>query len=120
MNDSSPNLFNALFQFHPREGHTPKENFLSEAFAYVLTTCDAARDEWLSLAMGRRVQASQWEVITRQSERDDETGEWFFPDMKITGTLNDAGQFDLRSEHKWDSPLKSDQIRCYLKGAGHL
>src|SRR5438309_812833 len=67
MNHSTPNLFNALFEFHPRDGHSSKENFLSEAFAYVLTTCDGACDAWLSLAFRRRVQATQFDVNTQSS-----------------------------------------------------
>ncbi|HPC51838.1 MAG TPA: hypothetical protein PLV05_01920 [Verrucomicrobiota bacterium] len=52
MNESTPNLFNALFRFHPRDGHAPKENFLSEAFAHVLPTPDAACSAWLGLESG--------------------------------------------------------------------
>jgi hypothetical protein len=29
----APNLFESLFVFRPRDGHTPRENFLTEAFA---------------------------------------------------------------------------------------
>lgn len=113
MNDLTPNLFNALFEFHPRDGHTPKENFLSEGFAYVLKTCDEARDAWLSLALGQTVK-SKPEVTTRYSERDEE-GIAVFPDMTISGVLNNGKPFVLYSEHKWDSPCNSGQIRRYIK-----
>src|SRR5438067_3832574 len=110
MSDLSPNLFNALFQFHPRDGHSPKENFLSEGFAYVLTICDEARDEWLSLALGRRVRTKQFEVTTRQTERD-ENSVAVFPDMRVTGVFSDGEAFDLYSEHKWDSRCDINQIK---------
>lgn len=114
MSSQSPNLFNALFEFHPRAGHTPKENFLSEAFAYVLATCDAARDAWLSRVLGRPVRATQFEVNTRQSEHDEDFVS-VFPDMRIQGVLDDETQFDLYSEHKWNSPCNPGQLRRYLK-----
>ena len=113
MNDLSPNLFNALFEFYPREGHTPKENFLSEAFAYVLRTCDEARDAWLTRVLGRSVKSIQCEVTTRQTERD-EDGIAVFPDMKISG-MRGGQQFEVYSEHKWNSPCDSNQIQRYLK-----
>jgi hypothetical protein len=114
MNDLSPNLFNALFKFHPREGHTPKENFLSEAFAYVLKTCDTARGAWLSLVLGRQVHTRQFELSTRQTEYD-EAHVAIFPDMRIRGVLDDGYLFDLYSEHKWNSPCDSGQLRKYLE-----
>jgi hypothetical protein len=114
MNDSSPNLFNALFQYYPREGHTPKENFLSEAFAHVLATCDAACDAWLSLALDRPVQAAQRQVTTREAEHDEEATV-VIPDMRMRGVLNGGEPFDLSGEHKWDSPCDPNQIRRYLK-----
>lgn len=114
MTNSPPNLFNSLFEFHPRDGHTPKENFLSEAFAYVLATCDAARDAWLSRALGRPVRANQFEVTTRQSEHDEDFVS-VFPDMRIQGVLDDETPFDIYSEHKWNSHCNPGQLRRYLK-----
>ena len=61
MSESPRNLFNALFDFRPREGFSPAENYLSEAFAYALETCDGACDTWLSLALGRKVHAIRFE-----------------------------------------------------------
>lgn len=113
MNDLPPNLFNALFEFHPRDGHTPKENFLSEAFAYVLKTCDDARDAWLSRVLRQPVKSKQLKVTTRQTERGDE-GVAVYPDMIIGGENNEK-PFTIYSEHKWDSPCNSAQIREYIK-----
>ena len=36
MNINTRNIFNALFEFRPRGKFTPEENFLTEAFGYVL------------------------------------------------------------------------------------
>jgi hypothetical protein len=114
MKDSAPNLFNALFQFHPRDGHTPKENFLSEAFAHVLATCGPACDTWLSLALRRPVHAAQCQVTTRQAEYDEDASS-VIPDMRLKGVLKDGEPFDLSSEHKWDSPCNPGQLKTYLK-----
>jgi len=114
VNGCSLNLFNALFQFHPREGHTPKENFLSEALAHVLATCDAACDACLTLATGRSVCAAQRRIVTRATERD-ENMTAIFPDMRVTGACKDGLPFDVCAEHKWDSPCDPKQIKRYLK-----
>src|SRR5437667_10991295 len=114
MSDLPPNLFNALFDFLPRDGHSPKENFLSEGFAYVLKTCDDARDAWLTLALGQRVKSKTCEVTTRQTELGQERAP-VFPDMRISGVLHNGKPFDLYSEHKWDSPCNSAQIQKYLE-----
>jgi hypothetical protein len=54
MQPSQPNLFESLFAFHPREDHTPKENFHTESFAYLLRTDNEVRNCWLSLLLGKR------------------------------------------------------------------
>ena len=38
-----------------------------------------------------------------------------FPDMRVWGVLKDGKQFDLYSEHKWNSPCNPNQIKRYLK-----
>lgn len=80
----------------------------------MLKTCDEARDAWLSLALGHAAKSQQFEVTTRQTERD-ETGAAVFPDMRVSGVLNDGRRFALYSEHKWDSPCGAEQIGKYLE-----
>ena len=111
--DLAPNLFNALFEFRPRDNHTPKENFPSEAFAYVLKTCNEARDAWLSRVLGQPVKTIRFDVTTRQTERDDENVA-IYPDMRIKAVLNHGEPFDLYSEHKWGSKCEPKQIKKYL------
>jgi hypothetical protein len=113
MSESPRNLFNALFDFRPREGFSPAENYLSEAFAYALETCDGACDTWLSLALGRKVHAIRFEVLTRNTELDDDNN-WIYPDMAIHATLDDGQSILVYSEHKWNSPCDSNQLKKYL------
>jgi hypothetical protein len=68
-----PNLFESLFDFHPREDHTPRENFLTESFAYLLRTDEDVRNCWLSILLNRKIEKTECEVSTRQTERDLET-----------------------------------------------
>ena len=55
MTDECPNLFNALFKYHPRPEYTPWENFLTEAIAYILKAERCAIEAWLSLMLGHAV-----------------------------------------------------------------
>ena len=70
MKSSPPNLFESLFAFHPREDHTPKENFLTEAFAYLLKTDQAVCRAWLSVILGKQADDATCEITTRQTEED--------------------------------------------------
>lgn len=112
MSEPAPNLFNALFDFHPRDNHTPKENFLSEGFAYVLKTSKPARDAWLSEVLKRKVESSDTEIFTRIFERLGKTG--VFPDMLIDAKLQDGKSVRIYSEHKWDAICDPVQLQNYF------
>lgn len=73
MTPPDANLFSSLFEFHPREGHTPKENFLTEAFAYILRTDEDVLNVWLSKLLGKSIERATCEIRTRQTEADLET-----------------------------------------------
>ncbi len=114
MSESAPNLFNALFDFRPRENHTAKENFLSEGFAYVLKTSKLARDAWISRVLKRRVETRRTEIFTRNSERLGDTV--VFPDMLIQAELSDGnGKCEIiYAEHKWDAKCEPGQLQKYF------
>src|ERR1700720_2027505 len=94
LNDAAPNLFEGLFDFFPRDGHTPRENFLSEAFAYILRTSEGALDAWVSHVFDRRVHCASFEVRTRV-RRYTENDSLVFPDMSIRGTIADGETFEI-------------------------
>jgi len=112
MSESDPNLFNALFDFRPREGHTAKENFLSEGFAYVLRTSKLACDAWLSEVLKRRVETKSTKIHTRNSERFGDTV--LFPDMLIEAELTDGTLEIIYSEHKWEADCDPNQLQNYF------
>jgi hypothetical protein len=115
MNPPRANLFSALFEFRPRDGHTPKENFLTEAFAYFLRTDDRVQTRWLSKLLDREVDGATCEVRTRQTEQDVDADTSVYPDLLLEGQFSDGKEFAVYCEHKWDSPCDDSQLRRYQK-----
>jgi hypothetical protein len=62
----------------------------------------------------RSVQCAQFDIQTRATERDEDNLS-VFPDMSISGTLSNGKQFEILSEHKWDSQCDPAQLRRYVK-----
>lgn len=114
MNTHGANILNALFEFHPRDGHTPEENFLTEAFVYVLRTSKSAQNAWLSLIMGIDVSVNQVDFQTRSSEREEE-GNVVYPDLLVDAKLLDGRRIVIVSEHKWGSKCEPKQLDRYVK-----
>jgi len=112
-----PNLFESLFDFHPREDHTPRENFLTETFAYFLKTDQSVCGAWLSILLGKNTEVTKCEITTRQTETDQDTDAPIYPDLLLEGQLSDGEQFAVYCEHKWDSPCNHEQLRKYRKVA---
>lgn len=115
MTDECPNIFNALFKYHPRPEYTPWENFLTEAIAYILKTESCAMEAWLSLMLDRVVKVHEYTVLTQNSERVEDQTAAVFPDLKGTALLDGGEQKIVYCEHKWDSPCNSDQLRNYAE-----
>lgn len=113
MKSSLPNLFESLFEFHPREDHTPKENFLTESFACLLRTDPAVCNCWLSCLLGKTVEDATCEVITRHTEKDLDADTSVYPDILLDGQLSNGERFVVHCEHKWDSPCNHGQLRKY-------
>ena len=114
MSKQPANIFNDLFDCRPREGHTPKENFLTEALVHVLRTSEPARDAWLSLALGKPVNARSAFFQTRRSERENDADRNpIFPDLWVEASLSDGPPTIIYSEHKWDSKCNPEQLRSY-------
>ncbi len=119
MTNECPNIFNALFKYYPRDGHTPWENFLTEAIAYVLKIEPLAMEAWLSLMLDRNVKVAESYVLTQNSERIDNEASTVFPDLKVVASFNDGRRQTVYCEHKWDSPCNPDQLRNYAELIRH-
>ncbi|HEY3968135.1 MAG TPA: hypothetical protein VGM05_26470 [Planctomycetaceae bacterium] len=114
---AASNLFEGLFPFHPREDHWPKENFLTESFAYLLRTDKAVLNCWLSRLLGRTVKTTTCEIDTRPSVHDVVTGTSFYPDLWLHGYISRHEPFDVLCEHKWESHCNPIQLARYSKEA---
>jgi len=114
------NLFKALFSFRIRDGHSPKENFLTEALVYALRKNPTAMREWVKLLTDGAISARSVEINTRLTHIDDENYSSIFPDVHVSGCDTREKTFNLVVEHKWDSPCSLPQLKRYakLKGAG--
>ncbi|UCI17746.1 hypothetical protein FJ970_21905 [Mesorhizobium sp. B2-1-8] len=110
-----PNLFKALFSFRVRDGHSPKENFLTEALVYVLKRNPTAMREWVRLLTSGQVSASSVEINTRLTHIDDENYSSIYPDVHVSGYDIEENKFNLVVEHKWDSPCSLLQLKRYAK-----
>lgn len=110
-----PSLFNDLFKVRIREDHSPKENFLSESFAYVLRAVDGVRQSWISKICGRSLSLAKFNVSTRGSEVDPVTKTVIFPDLRVDATTIEGEPIVVFAEHKWDSPCRIDQLRSYRR-----
>ncbi|HLX61263.1 MAG TPA: hypothetical protein VKX17_08270 [Planctomycetota bacterium] len=108
-----PNLFKSLFEFRPRDGLTPAENFLTEAFAYILKTDHAARKQWISRLLGDNVVDVECTISTRPGEYDWNGLTTIFPDMLLKGNCSENKQFAIYCEHKWDAPCDPSQLEKY-------
>ena len=112
---SRPNIFESLFEFHPRDDHTPKENFLTESFAYILRTDAAACESWLSTIFGMEVKGATMNIDTRRAEIDEDGLTSIYPDMLIHGELREEQPVAVYCEHKWDSDCNLEQLRKYKR-----
>ncbi|MGH6863653.1 MAG: hypothetical protein ACRECN_05185, partial [Methylocella sp.] len=116
----SVNVFRVLFDFRPGEDTTPKENFLTEALVYALSSSKPAADAWVKFITEERVRPDTVNIATRKSHRDEDTDTMIFPDIRVEG-LNQGGRpYLVIVEHKWDSNYNEEQLRRYsaLRGCG--
>ncbi|MDD2714968.1 MAG: hypothetical protein PHW04_03620 [Candidatus Wallbacteria bacterium] len=62
------NIFDSLFGYRPRPDRKPMEDFLTQAFAYVLGKNKAILNSYLQMIHGKpQIQSEDFEIITQQS-----------------------------------------------------
>lgn len=123
----TPNLLHSLFSYRPRDGHTPEENFLTEAFAHTLRANPEVGRAWLASMTGDPLSAlgGDFHVETQASFFAPDGKSWSIPDMVVRCDLAGGGELTVLSEHKWRSPADLGQIGRYLeiaaaKAKGHV
>jgi hypothetical protein len=108
-------LFVRLASYAPREGKTFIENFFTELVGHLLAHEDAARQEFLEVALGRE-EARNFqapEVKTQVTLESRNAGlEHRRPDLELVSDTE-----SLFVENKVDAPLPEDQLRAYLRYA---
>lgn len=107
------NLFSGLFPFRPHHDRTAKENFLTEAFAYILRTDRGALNAWLSKVMRESVAAQSCEVATFDTHIHEEHGTNIYPDMCLRAKITQRRSIVIYSEHKWNAPFSKEQMDKY-------
>lgn len=116
INSKTPNLFRQLFAYRPREANTPRENFLTESFAFVLATDPVVAKPILQAFVGNRFDIKRLLALTtHKSLTSDEEEGWSLPDLMADVELVDGGHGQVWMENKWDSPADSEQLRTYLR-----
>ncbi len=111
---TTPNLFETLFQYRPRDGLTPRENYLTEALAYVLKTDEGALQAFLSSIIGiKNVNLPTVEIKTQEFELGAETSERSYYDLSVSGKDTGGRAFKVLCEHKWGSGIGENQLGKY-------
>lgn len=114
--DSMPgrNLFVRLFSYYPRPDHSPEENFLTEAFAYVLATDAGVQGPLIDVLTGGALHGARVDSVETQVLHEDESfAGRCIPDAVILGEDASGHAFELWLENKWRAPWNGKQILAY-------
>ena len=112
------NLLQALFSCRPREDRTPKEDFLTEAFACLLAKESDLCSRWIAELTDGRIQpdmlAAEPSVTTQEVHRfEGDEAKSRRIDMVVQFATKTSGDHLWFAEHKWDSPASVDQLETY-------
>jgi hypothetical protein len=113
INGKAPNFFRGLLSYRPRAGGDSRENFLTEAFAYVLAMDPSVAMKIIEAFVEDRFEVKRLVSISTQVSLRDETS-WGLPDMKIEVLDRDNQRMQLWIENKWGAFADPDQLTRYL------
>jgi len=107
-------VFNALFAYRKREARTPKEDYLTAAFAYALRASpeDVAR-RWVAHVADVDSARIAGRVDVKTQVSYDTPGGRKLVDMVLECDLSGGERLTVLSEHKWDSPTNTSQLEAY-------
>jgi hypothetical protein len=110
------NLLSRLFSYRPREKLTPAENFLTEAFAYLLATDASLQGPIIEhLTAGHVLGAHSISVQTQILREDEESEKRCIPDAIVCGLDQSGADFELWLENKWGSAVDVRQLDQYCQ-----
>jgi hypothetical protein len=113
INGKAPNLFRGLLAYRPRAGGDSRENFLTEAFAYVLAMDPNVAVKIIEAFVEGRFEVKRLVSVSTQVSLHDESSRGL-PDMKIEVLDRDNRRMQVWIENKWDAFADPDQLTRYL------
>jgi hypothetical protein len=113
INGKAPNLFRGLLSYRPRAGGDSRENFLTEAFAYVLAMDPKVAIKIIEAFVEDRFEVKRLVSISTQVSLRDETSRGL-PDMKIEVLGRDNQRVQVWIENKWGAFADPHQLTRYL------
>jgi hypothetical protein len=114
INGRAPNLFRNLLSYRPRPDRDSRENFLTEAFAYVLAMDPKVAIKIVEAFVGKSFRVKRLVGVSTQVSLSDETGSGL-PDLKLEVI---DGKNQLRQvwiENKWGAFADPAQLSRYLR-----
>jgi hypothetical protein len=113
INGNAPNLFSGLLSYRSRADRDSRENFLTEAFAYVLAMDPTVAVKIIEAFIEGRIEVSRVVSVSTQVSLRNEAG-WALPDMRIEVLGSDNEPMQVWIENKWGAFADPDQLMRYL------
>jgi hypothetical protein len=113
INGTAPNLFRGLLSYRPRADRDSHENFLTEAFAYVLAMDPQVAIKIIEAFVEDRFEVKRLVCISTQVSLRDEASRGL-PDMKIEVLDRDNQRMQVWIENKWGAIASPQQLTRYL------
>jgi len=103
---ASLGLLESVRKYHPRDGSDPLENFITEAFAWMLRNCPEF-GEYFASNIAKQLNMSEFDTANQRWETQQNFG-GVYPDMVCS-----SGAMALVFEHKTWSEVGDNQISNY-------
>ena len=103
---ASLGLLESVRKYHPRDGSDPLENFITEAFAWMLRNCPEF-GEYFASNIAKQLNMSEFDTANQRWETQQNFG-GVYPDMVCS-----SGTMALVFEHKTWSEVGDNQISNY-------
>ena len=110
------NIFAELFAYHPSDGLTPKENYITQAFAHILQRYPSLGRRWIAHVTGVKYDDLAKKIhVETQKHFPYPLQNHSYIDLTIRCRTREGRSIAILSEHKWDSPTDPSQLTRYRK-----